>query len=204
MPSLLHIHVVTLYKKNGETCIGIKAHVQLTKVFIEVKGNVKFPPIEAGDIIEHKQSNGITEQYEVLDPCYYDVPGTFGKHYQCRVRKLSAIERQQTQMIFNISANQANVATDNANINATQNNNVDIEQAKKLIEAVRCVIPANISQDDKNVITDSLEAVEEQLSKPVPKKSVMTTLLTGFKAAVGAAEFGAAVATLIQFIQTAF
>ena len=204
MLGMLPVHIVTLYKKDGIVCEGIKAHVQPKMVFIDVKDNVDCPPIESGDIIEHKQSNGVTEQYEVLDPCYYDEIGSLGKHYQCEVRKLSAVEKKQAQTVFNINANQANIATNNATINAFQNNNVDIAQVEKLIEAVRRAIPHDILQDDKNTITENLEVVEEQLARPIPKKSVMTTLLTGIKAIAGTVEFGAAVTALIQFIQTTF
>jgi hypothetical protein len=76
------------------------------------------PPIQSGDIIEHEQSNGITEQYEVTDPKYLDIPSYLGNHYQCQVRKLSAIERHQAPSInFNITNSaQTNVATDSATI----------------------------------------------------------------------------------------
>jgi len=67
--------------------------VQTGEIYIDVKNNKNMPPIEAGDIIEHKQSNDVVELYEVLDPRYFDDEIDFGKHYQCAVRKLSAIER---------------------------------------------------------------------------------------------------------------
>ena len=105
--NLFHKDEVTLYKANGVIAEKIKAHVQPKLVFIDVKSNKDMPAIEAGDIIEHIQTNGITEQYQVLDPCYYDET-TFGEHYQCKVRKLSAIDRQNHNNI-NINAAQANI-----------------------------------------------------------------------------------------------
>ena len=80
--------VIILRKRSGEACEGIIGMVNSRKIHIDINRNGNLPPIEAGDILEHNQSNGITEQYQVLDPCYYD-DAIFGKHYQCDVRKLS-------------------------------------------------------------------------------------------------------------------
>ena len=80
--------VITLRKRSGLACDGIIAMVDSREIHIDLNRNANLPPIESGDILEHNQSNGISEQYQVLDPCYYD-DAVFGKHYQCKVRKLS-------------------------------------------------------------------------------------------------------------------
>ena len=82
--------VITLRKQNNVAYEGITAMVDSHEIHIDLNRNVNLPPIESGDILEHNQSNGIAVQYQVLDSCYYD-DVVFGKHYQCKVRKLSVI-----------------------------------------------------------------------------------------------------------------
>jgi len=192
--------IVTLNKQNGIVMKNIKAMVG-SRIQMDLRLNPKMPPIESGDMIIHEQSNGVTEKYQVLDPCYYD-DDVIGKHYQCKVRKLSAIDRQPSKNVFNINSNQVNIASDNATIHAIQNNGLDMSQVKSLIEAVRKSIGTEMSAEHVETITESLEVLEEQLAQPTPKKSVIKNLLTGIKAISGTAEFGAAVVALVQYVQT--
>jgi hypothetical protein len=191
--------IVTLKKQNGVVRGGIKAMVD-SRIHIDLRLNPNLPPIESGDTLVHKQSNGVTEEYQILDPCYYD-DDVVGKHYQCKVKKLSAIKYQQAKNIFNIKSHQTNIASDNATINAIQNNGIDISQAKALIEAVRQSIGADMSPENAENVTECLDVLEEQLAHSAPKKSVINTLLSGIKAIKGTAEFGAAVVALVQYIQ---
>ena len=78
--------VITLLKQNGVAYEGIIAMVDSQEIHIQLNRNANLPPIERGDMFQYNQSNGITEQYQVLDPCYYD-DDVFGKHYQCKVIK---------------------------------------------------------------------------------------------------------------------
>jgi len=192
---------VTLKKRNGLICEGIKAMVGYEAIHIDLCNNPNLPPIESGDIILHNQSNGVAEKYQVLDPCYYDCDFA-GKHYQCKVKKLLSNEQSQTKSVFCINSNQVNIANDNATIYATQSDGVDILQVKSLIESVKQSIGAEMLADDVESIVESLNALEEQLSQPVPSKAVVKGLLTAIKTTIGTAKFGAAVATLIQYVQT--
>ncbi|GAJ04359.1 unnamed protein product, partial [marine sediment metagenome] len=45
--------------------------------------------IEPGDLLERVTSNGIREQYEVVDPGFHERFGSFAPHYQIEVRRLS-------------------------------------------------------------------------------------------------------------------
>jgi hypothetical protein len=193
-------HLVSLQKRNGELFDGIKAFVNANRVFIKLSDNDNMPPIETGDTIKHKQSNGITEEYLVTDPCYYDIGhrNPMGKHYQCHVRKLSAEElRQQTNSVININATQANVAQGNATVIAAQNIGVDAVKLQELLQAVLKATPSDVAQD----VEDNLSAIQNELTKPVPKKSVLRALLNALKSISKATEFCANVATLAQYIQ---
>jgi len=59
-----------------------------------------------------------------------------------------------------------------------------------------------MAADDVEEVYENLEVLEEQLSKQAPKKTVIKTLLATLKGIMGTAEFGAAVVTLAQFIES--
>lgn len=80
-------------------------------------------------------------------------------------------------------------------------NYLDINTLQKLIKDIKDQIPQNISSEEKEVINDSLDSIESEVEKTNPKRSILRfakKILTGIK---GTAEFGAAIAALINFIQ---
>lgn len=95
---------------------------------------------------------------------------------------------------------QVNIANDNATINATNTNGIDISQCSILIEAVR-KSAASLSPDDKETLESSLEVIEEEIQTAQPRKSFLKTAITGIKTIKGTVEFASAVTALIQFLQ---
>lgn len=78
---------------------------------------------------------------------------------------------------------------------------LNTNELQNLITNVRNQIPQNISPEEKEEINDSLDNIESEVEKTNPKKSILRfakKILTGIK---GTAEFGAAIAALISFIQ---
>ncbi len=193
-----HNDSITLYRNNVIIAEGLKADVQPREIFIHVENNKNMPNIKSNDIIEHKQSDGVTERYQVINPNYHDK--MLGKHYQCEVKKMSAIEHPQHSNIH-INAAQINIASDNAIINAT-NNGIDLSQLKTLIEAVKQSISSDMSKEDVETVTKNLGELETQLAQPMSKKSVVKSLLTSIKTVAGTTEFVANVANLVRFTQS--
>ncbi len=109
------------------------------------------------------------------------------------------------KVTYTITVNngQVNIANDNATITATNTVSVDLEQLETLIRTVKDTSDG-ISDEDAEILKDSLEAIEEQAKTEKPKKGIIKTAITALKALKGTAEFAAAIATLIQFLQTAF
>ena len=102
---------------------------------------------------------------------------------------------------ISISGGQVNIANDNAIISATNNDGVDYGQLMELIAKVK-ETASDISDDDKESLTDSLEVIEDLAKPDKPKRSFVKTAITTLKAIKGTAEFAAAVTALITFIQT--
>jgi len=160
---------VTICKQNGERTEGIKAGVLPNGIIIEVQRNEDMSAIEAGDIIEHKQTNGIVEQYRVLDPCYCDIPAvTVGKRYQCKVEKLSALNQQRPNVstTYNVNATQANFASDDATITAKQTLNIEqSNEIEKLFESLLEVVKNNTLENQK-AIESAISEMKQAVGKP--------------------------------------
>ena len=95
---------------------------------------------------------------------------------------------------------QVNIAYDNASITATNTIGIDITRLEKLIQTVRKTADG-LSDEDAEILKSNLEVIEEEVKSEKPKKGFLKTAIFGLRMLKGTAEFAAAVAALIQFIQ---
>lgn len=104
---------------------------------------------------------------------------------------------------YNITVNngQVNLASDNAVINATVNNGVNQEELQALISCVLSQSKTIMSDEESETVRESVEAIQQELKQEKPKKSVLRGILTTLQNIKGTAEFLAAVAALVQFVQ---
>jgi hypothetical protein len=115
-------------------------------------------------------------------------------------------ENKTERFSINVHGGNAQIIPNAQNSTITQNNynsNLNIGNVLSLIEAVKKAIPADFNEDKTEIVHDSLEVIETETSSPSPKKSLLRNAINTLKAIKGTAEFAAAVATLIQFIQIA-
>ena len=109
------------------------------------------------------------------------------------------------KVIYNITVKdgQVNIATDSAVITAT--NNVSGIKAEELGNIISHVLEeakkSGLTSEELDNIQNSLDVIAEETKEKQPRKSFLRTALTAIKAIKGTAEFGAAVASLVQFIQ---
>ena len=76
-------------------------------------------------------------------------------------------------VVWNVSGGQVNVASDNATINAVQNNGSSVEEVEKLVQAILDNL-SGLSQDDMETIRDSVEMIKEEIMKPEPKGKIIS------------------------------
>lgn len=127
----------------------------------------------------------------------------FIRHIERYLTKIGIDMGMDENVRYNISVSggQVNIANDNATINANNNAGIDTQQLMELISAVR-EASAGISDEESESLNDSLEVIEEIAQPDKPKRSFVKTAITTLKAIKGSAEFMAAVAALITFVQT--
>jgi hypothetical protein len=92
------------------------------------------------------------------------------------------------------------VATDSATVTATMNNGIDASALRSLIKTIMDAT-VGMNKNEIEAVQENIEVIENELKGTKPRKNFLNTALTGLKAIKGSAEFGAAVTTLVQFVQ---
>ena len=125
------------------------------------------------------------------------------RHIESYLTKVGIDMGLDDKKVFNVSVQngQAIIATDNATVTATNTVGLDPDKLAELIAAVRDA-SAGLSEEDAEAVEECLDVVATEATSDKPKKSILKTALTTLKGIVGAAEFSAAVITLVQFVQT--
>ena len=106
---------------------------------------------------------------------------------------------EKTTYSISVSRGQVIIASDNATVTATNNMGVDASQLSALINSIKQ--EANFSGEDQETLADSLEVIEEEAKSEKPKKSFIKTAIASIKTLKGTAEFAAAVAALVEYLQ---
>ena len=144
-----------------------------------------------------------SKKYQEMVKAFSDrVIMVFINHIEAYLTKIGIDMGIDDKVSYNISISggQVNIANDNAVINATNNDGVDYGQLMELIAKVK-ETASEISDEDNESLNDSLEVIEDLATSDKPKKSLIRTAVTALKAIKGTAEFAAAVAALVAFVQ---
>jgi hypothetical protein len=104
---------------------------------------------------------------------------------------------------YNITVNngQVNIAKDNAVINATLNNGINLQELQALADKVLSESKTGLNNDEVVTVSESVEVIQQELTQEKPKKSVVRGILSTLQGIKGTVEFVVAVTALIQFIQ---
>ena len=77
------------------------------------------------------------------------------------------------------------ISKDNSTINATQNNNgSNIDELMRLVSSIKALLDDTIPEDEKELINDNIEAIQEQLKNDKPKKGLIKTCINGLNSAI--------------------
>jgi hypothetical protein len=123
------------------------------------------------------------------------------RHIERYLTKVGIDMGLDDKVIYNVAVQhgQAIIATDNATVTATNNESVDVGELKKLIADVQ-VTTVTLPPEDRETVSECLEVIETETTAEKPKKGMLRTALTTLKTVKGIAEFGAAVASLAEFV----
>lgn len=139
---------------------------------------------------------------------YQDMIDAFNKRFVSIL--IDGIERYLTKIgiemglddntVFNISnINGQVIVAEGSNVVASNNVGIDASQLQEIIDAVSRSAES-LSENERKAVKESLETISEESTKQNPKRFMLNTAITTLKGIKGSAEFGAAIATLWQFI----
>lgn len=119
---------------------------------------------------------------------------------------MGADEEMKHQIIVTANHNsQVNLAQDSATINATQNNGIDQAELNTLIETILATIPETLAPEERTLICDSVETIQDELSSVSPKPRLIRMAKSALDTVVpkiaGSIEFAASLASLYQMFQ---
>ncbi len=125
------------------------------------------------------------------------------RHIETFLTKVGIDMGLDEKVTYSISVHdgQVIIATDNATVNATNTVGFDFAQLATLINNVK-ESAHNLSDEDAESLTESLEVIEQEAKSGKPRKSFIKTAINGLKVLKGTVEFGSAVAALITFLET--
>jgi hypothetical protein len=113
---------------------------------------------------------------------------------------------EETRYMITVHGGQVNIAKDQATINATQNNGINTKELDKLVNSIKALLTDEISQDEREIINDNVEVLQEELKKENPKKGFIRTAISGlqgiFPKIADATKLIAALTSIIQFAMT--
>lgn len=125
------------------------------------------------------------------------------RHIERYLTKIGIDMGLDEKVVYSITVQngQVNIANDGANINATNSVGVDRTQLEELVQNIKNLI-CDFSTEDKEIVENNLDVIEEELKSSSPRKGFLKTAIAGLKTMKCTAEFGVAVAKLIDFVQS--
>ena len=105
-------------------------------------------------------------------------------------------EENAFMITINGGTPQVNISRDNSTLNATQNNNISLQELESVINTIRSSLKqVDVSEEIREMLLANLNVVEDESKKPERQKSVLKTAITtlstiikGIPTAVAAAE----------------
>lgn len=123
------------------------------------------------------------------------------RHIERYLTKVGIDMGLDDKITYNVTVQhgQAIIATDHANVTATNTEGVDAGELAKLISDVKNA-SASLNPEDREAVSESLEVIEAEASADKPKKSMLKMAIATLKNIKGIAEFSQAVAALVGYV----
>lgn len=91
---------------------------------------------------------------------------------------------EEVKHMITINGTQVNISNGNSTLNAVQNNNNEPNELIKMIELIKNSIDESIPNEEKEMIIENIETVQDQLQSEKPKKGLIRTCLSGLNTVI--------------------
>ncbi|WP_322892674.1 MULTISPECIES: hypothetical protein [unclassified Yoonia] len=160
--------------------------------------------LEVGDHLLRKLPNGLVEDYEIIDPKYYNLGSD--SHFNIDVRKIGVPQSKATvvQDITNIFHG----ANARMNMNSTDNSinlasDISQEQLRDFINQVRPVVSL-LPEENREAVMTELRKIEVEAEKPKPSALSVMAALQSIKSVAEGASGNLVAAGIISLIGSSF
>lgn len=123
------------------------------------------------------------------------------RHIERYLTKVGIDMGLDDKITYNVTVKdgQVIIATDNANVTATNTVGTNAGELAKLLAAVRGA-SEGLNSEEQEIVADSLEVIETEASSEKPKKGMLKTAIAALKNINSIAEFSEAVVALVDHI----
>lgn len=155
-------------------------------------------PVYYGVAMGYSHSKGYQDEIKGFNERFVMV---LIRHVERYLTKVGIDMGLDDKVIYNVTVQngQAIIATDNANVRATNNVGMDTNELSKLLDSVRAA-SSDLSKEEQEKVEECLEVIETEASVEKPKKSMLKMAISTLKTVKGITEFGSAVAELVEFV----
>lgn len=148
----------------------------------------------------HTYSNGSSHYSDMLKEFNSRFTMVLIRHIENYLKEVGIEMGLDENVTYNINGNMVNIANDNANINATQNNNgINADELKSLIAAMRENLESTLSEEDKAEATECINAIEAELLSPQPNETTVKDKFKLLKRIDKSAKFLSTCCSLLTF-----
>ena len=127
----------------------------------------------------YKNNPELLEKFLYIDVENYLelMPNDIVKEYQAMKERRKSSMDGRSNMTFNITGGQINIAKDNGNVNAIQNNGTNTSELADIIKGIMENVHG-LDSENADKIKDIVELAKDELNKPEPKSSRLRNCLT--------------------------
>lgn len=126
-------------------------------------------------------------------------------HISDYLKKVGIEMSMDDNVTYNINGQQVNIANDNANITAIQNNNgINADELHKLIEAMKSDLNPNLSSEDRSDAEESIDIIESELRSGNPDEQKVKSQFKLLKRLDVGVKFASACCSLLTFADKVF
>ena len=170
--------------------------------YIKVICNRNYDSFPVGILLPYSSSKKYSDKLKEFNHCVVLVL----INHICDFLKKVGIEMGiDDNVTYNINGQQVNIANDNANITAIQNNNgINSDELHKLIEAMKTDLNPNLSLQDRADAEESIDIIESELKTGNPDEQKVKSQFKLLKRIDVGVKFANACCSLLAFADKVF
>ncbi|MBR1423816.1 MAG: hypothetical protein IJ571_10300 [Ruminococcus sp.] len=190
--------------QGGKIQFSLDEDMETSEIYTYLKtiSNRNYDRLPLGIIHPYSSSNKFADMLKEFNHC---VVLALINHISDYLKKVGIEMGMDDNVTYNINGQQVNIANDNANITAIQNNNgINADELHKLIEVMKSELNPNLSPEDKADAEESIDIIESELKSGNPDEQKVKSQFKLLKRLDVGVKFASACCSLLTFADKMF